>query len=133
MAGITVDVMLIPQSMSYASIIGLQPGYGIYAGFMPVLVYAFMGTSRQIAVGSVAIVSLFTASGLNGQLTQNSCPALYTPYPSEFPEVWLPGVEPVEGVIPHECAAEYAKLAFLLFFFGLHRFWKYVNKLGTWR
>lgn len=123
-AGLTVAVMLIPQSMSYADIAGLQYRYGLYAGFMPALVYAFMGTSRQLAVGPVAMVSLLTASGLDGQLTAAQCPALYCPdagdpatcYPSAFPAYREPGVKPLQGIIPNECGAEYAKLSFLLSF-----------------
>lgn len=124
MAGVTVGVMLIPQSMSYADIAGLQYRYGLYAGFMPTLVYAFMGTSRQLAVGPVAMVSLLTSSGLEGQLTQNQCPALYCPdgegsatcYPSANPLMRAPGVQPTSGSIPFECGEEYAKLAFMLSF-----------------
>lgn len=119
-AGVTVAVMLIPQSMSYADIAGLQYRYGLYAGFMPTLVYAFMGTSRQLAVGPVAMVSLLTNAGLEGQLTADQCPALYCPdpqdpatcYPSAFPEVRSPGQEPT--AIPYECGAQYASLAFTL-------------------
>lgn len=75
-----------------------------------------MGTSRQLAVGPVAIVSLLTASALEGQLTKTACPALYDPYPSEFPEIRESGIEPAEGVIPKECGFEYFKLAILLSF-----------------
>ncbi|OEU08064.1 sulfate permease [Fragilariopsis cylindrus CCMP1102] len=100
MAGITVGIMLIPQAMSYAALANLQPGYGLYAGFVPPLIYALMGTSRQLAVGPVAIVSLLTASALKGQLTETACP----------------GIELAEGVIPEECGFEYLKLAILLSF-----------------
>lgn len=63
-AGLTVGVMLIPQGMAYAMIAGLPPIYGLYASTIPILIYAFMGTSRQLAVGPVAMVSLLTASGV---------------------------------------------------------------------
>ena len=63
-AGITVGIMLIPQGMAYALIAGLPPIYGLYASIIPILIYAFLGTSRQLAVGPVAMVSLLTATGI---------------------------------------------------------------------
>ncbi|MCO4768979.1 MAG: solute carrier family 26 protein [Deltaproteobacteria bacterium] len=63
-AGITVAVMLIPQAMAYAMLAGLPPVVGLYASVVPLLVYAFVGTSRQLAVGPVAMVSLLTATGV---------------------------------------------------------------------
>lgn len=64
-AGLTVGVMLVPQAMSYAKLAGLPPIYGLYSGFAPVLGYAVFGTSRQLAVGPVALVSLLTRAGLS--------------------------------------------------------------------
>ena len=63
-AGLTVGVMLIPQGMAYAMIAGLPPIYGLYASTIPLIIYAFLGTSRQLAVGPVAMVSLLTAAGI---------------------------------------------------------------------
>jgi len=63
-AGLTVGVMLIPQGMAYASIAGLPAVYGLYASIVPLLIYAIFGTSRQLAVGPVAMVSLLTATAL---------------------------------------------------------------------
>ena len=63
-AGLTVGVMLIPQGMAYAMIAGLPPIYGLYAATLPLIIYALLGTSRQLAVGPVAIVSLLTAAGV---------------------------------------------------------------------
>jgi len=63
-AGLTVGVMLIPQGMAYAMIAGLPPIYGLYAATLPLIIYAFLGTSRQLAVGPVAMVSLLTAAGI---------------------------------------------------------------------
>ncbi len=68
-AGLTVGVMLIPQGMAYAMIAGLPPIYGLYASTLPLIIYAFLGTSRQLAVGPVAMVSILTAAGV-GALTQ---------------------------------------------------------------
>ena len=59
-AGLTVGIMLIPQGMAYAMIAGLPPVFGL----VPQLIYALMGTSRQLAVGPVAMDSLLVASGL---------------------------------------------------------------------
>jgi len=63
-AGLTVGVMLIPQGMAYAMIAGLPPIYGLYASTIPLIIYALLGTSRQLAVGPVAMVSLLTAAGV---------------------------------------------------------------------
>ena len=63
-AGLTVGVMLIPQGMAYAMLAGLPPIYGLYAATIPLIIYALFGTSRQLAVGPVAMVSLLTASGV---------------------------------------------------------------------
>jgi SulP family sulfate permease len=63
-AGLTVGVMLIPQGMAYAMIAGLPPIFGLYASTLPLIIYALLGTSRQLAVGPVAMVSLLTAAGI---------------------------------------------------------------------
>jgi len=63
-AGINVGILLIPQGMAYALIAGLPPIYGLYAALTPQIVYAILGTSKQLAVGPVAIDSLIVASGL---------------------------------------------------------------------
>ncbi|WP_263808757.1 SulP family inorganic anion transporter [Salinibacter sp.] len=74
-AGLTVGVMLIPQGMAYALIAGLPPIYGLYASLVPLAVYSLFGTSRQLAVGPVAMVSLLVAAAV-GPLA-NGDPALY--------------------------------------------------------
>ena len=63
-AGLTVGIMLIPQGMAYAMLAGLEPIHGLYAVTIPLLIYAIFGTSRQLAVGPVAMVSLLTAAGI---------------------------------------------------------------------
>ncbi|WP_149277137.1 SulP family inorganic anion transporter [Pareuzebyella sediminis] len=63
-AGLTVGIMLIPQGMAYAMIAGLPPVFGLYASIVPQIIYALLGTSRQLAVGPVAMDSLLVASGL---------------------------------------------------------------------
>jgi len=64
LAGITVALVLIPQSMAYAQLAGLPPYIGLYASFIPVMIAALMGSSRQLATGPVAVVSLMTAAAL---------------------------------------------------------------------
>lgn len=68
LAGLTVGIILVPQGMAYAMIAGLPPVHGLYAALFPVLAYAFLGTSRKIAVGPVAMDSLLVAVGI-GSLT----------------------------------------------------------------
>ena len=63
-AGITVAALLIPQGMAYALIAGLPPIYGLYAALTPQIIYALLGTSRQLAVGPVALDSLLVATAL---------------------------------------------------------------------
>lgn len=65
MAGVTVGIMLVPQSMSYAKLAGLQPIYGLYSGLVPIFVYAIFGSSRQLAIGPVALVSLLVSNVLS--------------------------------------------------------------------
>lgn len=57
-AGLTVAVMLIPQAMAYALLAGLSPVTGLYASTLPLIAYAIFGSSRQLAVGPVAMLSL---------------------------------------------------------------------------
>ena len=63
-AGTTVALVLVPQSMAYAQLAGLPPYYGLYASCLPVAIAAFFGSSRQLATGPVAVVSLLTASAI---------------------------------------------------------------------
>lgn len=65
-AGLTVGAMLVPQAMAYALLAGLPPEVGLYASTVPLVLYALFGTSRQLAVGPVAIVSLLSATALAG-------------------------------------------------------------------
>lgn len=64
MTGITVGTMLVPQAMSYSKLAGLHPIYGLYSSFVPVLAYAIFGSSRQLSVGPVAMVSLLVSNAL---------------------------------------------------------------------
>ncbi|KAK9286960.1 hypothetical protein L1049_015368 [Liquidambar formosana] len=65
-AGLTIASLCIPQDIGYAKLANLAPQYGLYTSFVPPLIYAFMGSSRDIAIGPVAVVSL-----LLGTLLQN--------------------------------------------------------------
>jgi len=76
-AGITVALVLVPQSMAYAQLAGLEPYYGLYASFLPGIVAALFGSSRQLATGPVAVVSLMTASALEPLAAD---PATYVAY-----------------------------------------------------
>lgn len=64
-AGGTVAIMLIPQGMAYAMLAGLPPVVGLYASTIPLIIYALFGTSRQLAVGPVAVVSLLVFAGVS--------------------------------------------------------------------
>ena len=63
-AGVIVATLLIPQGMAYALLAGLPPQFGLYASLLPLVVYAFLGSSRFVSVGPVAMVSLLIAHGV---------------------------------------------------------------------
>ncbi|MDH3651139.1 MAG: solute carrier family 26 protein, partial [Saprospiraceae bacterium] len=65
LAGLTVAIMLIPQGMAYALLAGLPPIYGLYASIVPLVLYLGFGSSRQLSVGPVAIVSLLVLASLS--------------------------------------------------------------------
>ncbi len=71
-AGLTVAVMLVPQSMAYAMLAGLPPIMGLYASTLPLVAYLVFGTSRQLAVGPVAMDSLLVATGVSLVATPGS-------------------------------------------------------------
>lgn len=71
-AGVTIAAMLVPQAMAYAMLAGLPPEVGLYSATVPMIAYAVLGTSRQLAVGPVAIVSLLTAEALAPLADQGS-------------------------------------------------------------
>lgn len=71
-AGTTVALVLIPQSMAYAQLAGLPAYYGLYASFLPVIVASMWGSSAQLMTGPVAVVSLLTASTLAGYVAIGS-------------------------------------------------------------
>jgi len=63
-AAVIVTIMLIPQSLAYAMLAGLPPEAGLYASIVPIVLYSLLGTSRSLAVGPVAVVSLMTAASI---------------------------------------------------------------------
>jgi len=71
-AGMTVALVLIPQSMAYAQLAGLPAYYGLYAAFLPPMIASLFGSSRQLATGPVAVVSLMTAASLEPLATAGS-------------------------------------------------------------
>lgn len=84
-AGVTVALVLIPQSMAYALLAGLPAYYGLYIAFVPVIVAALFGSSRQLSTGPVAVVSLLTATAIiplvgdPGEMSEEQLIALYVP------------------------------------------------------
>ena len=71
-AGVTVALVLIPQSMAYAQLAGLPAYYGLYAAFLPPMIASLFGSSRQLATGPVAVVSLMTSAALEPIATAGS-------------------------------------------------------------
>jgi SulP family sulfate permease len=71
-AAVIVTIMLVPQSLAYALLAGLPAQVGLYASILPLLAYALFGTSRTLAVGPVAVISLMTATAAGGVAVQGS-------------------------------------------------------------
>ncbi len=71
-SGLTVALVLIPQSMAYAQLAGMPVLYGLYASFLPPMLASMFGSSRQLATGPVAIVSLMTSAALSPYATAGS-------------------------------------------------------------
>ena len=63
-SGITVGIIIIPQAMAYATLAGLPPQHGLYAAFIPVLLYGLFGSSRYLSVGPAALDSMLVAAFL---------------------------------------------------------------------
>nr|CAB3501951.1 unnamed protein product [Digitaria exilis] len=76
-AGVTIASLAIPQGISYAKLANLPPILGLYSSFVPPLVYALMGSSKDLAVGTVAVASLLIGSMLSSQVSPTENPALY--------------------------------------------------------
>ena len=76
-AALIVTIMLVPQSLAYAMLAGLPPQVGLYASILPLIAYALLGTSRALAVGPVAVVSLMTAAAVS-QIAASGTPEYLT-------------------------------------------------------
>ncbi|WP_300578651.1 SulP family inorganic anion transporter [Phenylobacterium sp.] len=72
LAAVIVTIMLIPQSLAYAMLAGLPPQIGLYASIAPLIAYTIFGTSRTLAVGPVAVVSLMTAAAASNVAAQGT-------------------------------------------------------------
>ncbi|XP_078597079.1 prestin-like isoform X1 [Branchiostoma floridae x Branchiostoma japonicum] len=71
-AGVTVGIMHIPQGMSYALLATLPPIYGLYSAFFPVIIYAFLGTSRHISIGVMAVLSIMVGATIERLLPEGA-------------------------------------------------------------
>lgn len=83
LAGLAVGLMLVPQCLAYSAIVGVPAIYGLYAGWMPVLVYSFFGTSRNLGAGPEGLLCLLIASGLYtfaGEHGIDTTPQAVAPY-----------------------------------------------------
>uniref|UniRef100_A0A0D9V2I3 STAS domain-containing protein n=1 Tax=Leersia perrieri TaxID=77586 RepID=A0A0D9V2I3_9ORYZ len=78
LAGVTIASLSIPQGISYATLASIPPVIGLYSCFVPPLVYAVMGSSRNLGVGPVATSSLLVASIIGGKVKASDDPQLYT-------------------------------------------------------
>ncbi|KAE8733264.1 Sulfate transporter 1.3 [Hibiscus syriacus] len=76
-AGLTIASLCIPQDIGYAKLANLDPEYGLYSSFVPPLIYAFMGSSRDIAIGPVAVVSLLLGTMLSNEIDPKKNKAEY--------------------------------------------------------
>lgn len=116
-AGITVALVLIPQSMAYAQLAGLPAYFGLYASFLPVMVAALWGSSKQLGTGPVAVVSLLTAVAV-GTALQSQLPAI--------------GVDNIDAMTQEQLIEFYVPLAVMLaLLVGVFQFSLGVLKLGV--
>ncbi|KAK1281883.1 putative sulfate transporter 3.4 [Acorus calamus] len=76
-SGLTIASLAIPQGISYAKLANLPPIIGLYSSFVPPLVYAILGSSRDLAVGPVSIASLVMGSMLREMVSPSTDPVLY--------------------------------------------------------
>mmetsp|Transcript_19682 Transcript_19682/g.61930 ORF Transcript_19682/g.61930 Transcript_19682/m.61930 type:complete len:1020 (+) Transcript_19682:100-3159(+) len=127
-AALTVGVMAVPQSMSYASIAGLDLVYGLYAAAVPTLIYGFLGGSGQLAVGPVALVSLIVEEGLRSSLSRSECPEFFEDDGESASSTrrFL-----VEDTLASTCPDEYARLVHVcMFFVGMLQLGGSIARLG---
>ncbi|KAH6778218.1 slufate transporter 2 [Perilla frutescens var. hirtella] len=77
LAGLTLASLCIPQSIGYASLAKMDPQYGMYTSVVPPLIYAVMGSSREIAIGPVAVVSLLLSAMISKVVDPSADPTSY--------------------------------------------------------
>jgi len=77
LSGITIASLAIPQGISYAKLANLPPVMGLYSSFVPPLIYAMLGSSKDLAVGTIAVVSLLLASLISDEVSPTENPELY--------------------------------------------------------
>lgn len=76
-SGITIASLAIPQGISYAKLANLPPLMGLYSSFVPPLIYAMLGSSKDMAVGPVAVASILLGSMLSVEISPTEEPVLY--------------------------------------------------------
>ncbi|KAK1380967.1 Sulfate transporter 3.1 [Heracleum sosnowskyi] len=77
LAGITIVSLAVPQGINYASLANIPPVIGLYSSLVPPIVYAMLGSSKDVAVGPVAVGSLLIASMLGKEVSPTENPKLY--------------------------------------------------------
>ncbi|KAL1536222.1 Low affinity sulfate transporter 3 [Salvia divinorum] len=77
LAGLTLASLCIPQSIGYANLAKMDPQYGLYTSVVPPLIYAVMGSSREIAIGPVAVVSLLLSAMVSKVVDPSADPTAY--------------------------------------------------------
>jgi len=97
-AGVTVGVLLIPQSMSYAALAYLPPQFGLYTGFIPLIVFAFTTSSYHVSIGPVAPVCVLVGDALMGIVGSDSIDEV-TGYGNEKFQEAASGLALVAGII----------------------------------
>jgi MFS superfamily sulfate permease-like transporter len=119
LAGVTVGIMNIPQCLSYAMLATLNPVYGLYVSFFPLLVYGIFGTSRHLAIGAIAIVSLLTGSVVDRVAREHPLPPAPTINMTAFDSVPILGDGDYRVVIASTLALLVGAFQFLMGLSGL--------------
>jgi pimeloyl-ACP methyl ester carboxylesterase len=88
-AGLTTAAVVIPKSMAYATVAGLPIQVGLYTAFIPMLVYALLGTSRPLSVSTSTTLAILTAAQL-GEVAQSGDPAVLLHATGFLARLWEP-------------------------------------------
>ena len=92
--------MLVPQGMAYAMLAGLPPVMGIYASILPMIIYAFTGSSTTLSIGPVAIISMMVFSALQPLLPLALPPILKLPVSGDYGRNYFTYFRPVPFWLP---------------------------------